>query len=228
MELLEREHGPRRWRSGRPGIDGLVRTILSQNTNDKNSGAAFERLRQTFASWDAVRRAPVHRIARAIRVAGISKVKAARIRRALEQIHTDRGDLSLEFLRSLEPAKAGDYLGQLEGVGPKTVACVLMFCFGMPVLPVDTHVHRVSLRLGLLGPGTGAARAHELLGAVVPPELVYPFHVLLIQHGRKVCRSRSPDCERCVLRRSCTFFKEGQQPISTATLQPPGDPAQVE
>ena len=205
--LLEEAYGPRRWRPGGPGIDGLIGTILSQNTNDRNSGSAFAALRRAFETWDEVRRAPTRRIARAIQVAGLSNVKAPRIKRILQHIHADRGSLSIEFLRRVPPAEARAYLSRFDGVGPKTAACVLMFNFAMPVLPVDTHVHRVSQRLGLIGPRVSAEKAHALLEAMVPPALIYPFHVLMIEHGREVCRRRKPDCGRCVLRRLCRLWR---------------------
>jgi endonuclease-3 len=206
VERLEEAHGPRRWsrRARRSGLEGLIRTILSQNTNDANSGAAFDALRERFGGdWEAVRRAPRRSIARAIRIAGLSNVKAARIKQLLAAIREERGELSLEFLAGLPPEEAAAYLGRFEGVGPKTVACVLMFSFGMPVLPVDTHVHRLARRLGLIDAGVDAEEAHALLARVVPARLVYPFHVLLIAHGREVCHSRGPLCGQCVLRRMC-------------------------
>ena len=205
VELLERAHGPRRWRSSGPGIDGLVGTILSQNTSDTNSGAAFRALRRRYPSWDDVMRAPVREIERTIRPAGLSRTKSARIKAVLQQIHAERGELSLQFLARLSPAEARAYLERFDGVGPKTVACVLMFNFGLPVLPVDTHVHRVSRRLGLIGADVSAERAHELLARAVPRELVYAFHVLLIAHGRARCKARAPRCEGCPLRRLCRY-----------------------
>lgn len=211
VQVLEGAYGKRPWRSSGPGLDGLVRTILSQNTNDGNSGAAFRSLREAFADWDAVRRAPAARIAQAIRIAGLSNIKGPRIKRILQEIHADRGEVSLEFLRDRPPAEARAYLRRFKGVGPKTAACVLMFNFAMPVLPVDTHVHRVSQRLGLIGPRVSAEQAHERLEAIVPAEKVYAFHVLLIQHGREVCHRRSPQCGRCVLRRLCAF-RQGMVP----------------
>jgi len=210
VDVLEAAYGPQRWRSSGPALDGLIRTILSQNTNDRNSRGAFQSLRRAFDSWEAVMRAPTRCIARAIRVAGLATIKSARIKRILRQIHADRGDLSLEFLRDLPADEARAALNRFHGVGPKTAACVLMFSFGMPVLPVDTHVHRVSQRLGLIGPTVSAEKAHDVLAAIVPPELVYPFHVLLIQHGRAICHRRKPACTRCVLRSApgrCTYHE---------------------
>jgi endonuclease III len=208
VQRLEATYGPRPWRRRRPGLEGLIRTILSQSSSDTNSGAAFDALHRRFdGDWDAIRRAPVRRIAGAIRSAGLANVKAQRIKAILRQIQRQRGELSLEFLARLPADQARDYLGAFEGVGPKTVGCVLMFCFGMPVLPVDTHVHRLALRLGLVPPKTGAEAAHALLAPLVPDALVHPFHVLLIQHGRQVCHARSPRCGDCVLRRMCRWVR---------------------
>jgi len=186
-----------------PVLDELVATVLSQNTSDANSDAAYERLRQRFPDWDAVRRAPVRRIARAIRRAGLSNIKAPRIKAILSQIHRQHGRLSLEFLREWPTPRAVEYLSGFSGVGPKTVACVLLFACRKPVLPVDTHVHRVSRRLGLIGPRTGAERAHQELARLVPARRVLEFHIQLIRHGRTRCTARRPQCEDCPLLDLC-------------------------
>ncbi|MFH1264521.1 MAG: endonuclease III [Planctomycetota bacterium] len=182
-----------------PVLDELIATILSQNTSDANSHAAFEELCRRFGDWDAVRRAPVARIAGAIRRAGLANRKAPRIKAILKRIHAERGELSLEFLRSMPTPEAAAYLRGLDGVGPKTAACVLLFACRKPVLPVDTHVHRVSHRLGLIALGTDAARAHEELTPLVPASRVLEFHVQLIRHGRTRCSARNPKCEDCPL-----------------------------
>jgi endonuclease-3 len=142
-------------------------------------------------------------IAAAIRPAGLHRQKARSIRAALRAIRQDRGRLSLDFLRRRPTDWARRYLLALPGVGPKTAACVLCFSLRRPVLPVDTHVHRTSRRLGLLHGRTSAEKAHEVLGALVPPDLTYTFHVLLIEHGRRTCRARRPDCPACPLRDVC-------------------------
>lgn len=182
-----------------PVLDELVATILSQNTSDTNSGAAFDELRRRLPGWDAVRRAPVRRIAKAIRQAGLSNSKAPRIKAILQQIYQERGELSLEFLHDMPAREALEYLVSFSGVGPKTAACVLLFACRKPVLPVDTHVHRVSLRLGLIGERTNAEKAHEQLARLVPPRLVLDFHIQLIRHGRRCCTARKPKCEHCSL-----------------------------
>jgi endonuclease III len=202
---LRRTHGrvdpPEQW----PVLDELVATILSQNTSDKNSDAAFTQLRRRFPDWDAVRRAPAARIATAIRHAGLAQQKAPRIKAILEQIHAEQGKLSLEFLHDMPTEQAVEYLGRFHGVGPKTVACVLLFACRKPVLPVDTHVHRVSGRLGLIGAKTDAVRAHAELAPMVPPGQILEFHVLLIRHGRTICSARRPRCDDCPLWDLCAF-----------------------
>ena len=189
-------------------LNVLIITILSQNTNDSNTDRAYCGLRSAFPDWDAVRRAPESRIARAIQGGGLNQVKAGRIKGLLGAIHRERGELDLEFLHAMSDEEVKDYLGRFKGVGPKTVACLLMFGMGRKVVPVDTHVLRVSKRLGLIGPKVSLEQAHDLLGAQVPPELAYAFHVLLIRHGREVCHARRPRCAGCRIRRSCAFFKE--------------------
>jgi endonuclease III len=194
-----------------PVLDELIATILSQNTSDANSGAAFEELCRRFPDWDSVRRAPVARIAKAIQRAGLSRQKAPRIKAILDEVYRERGGLSLDFVCGLATREAIDYLSHFPGVGPKTVACVLLFACGKPVLPVDTHVHRVSGRLGLIGPKVDANKAHEELAKLVPPHRVLDFHIQLIRHGRQVCLASRPRCQECVLLDRCP---EGHQRLS--------------
>lgn len=204
VRRLEKAYGPRLWRRRtRGGLDQLVATILSQNTNDANSGRAFRRLTSALPTWEAVRAASLGRIERAIRVGGLAPTKARRIKQVLDIIHERYGQLSIAFLARVPLEEARRALAELPGVGPKTVACVLMFGFNRPVLPVDTHVHRVSLRLGLIPPETSAEAAHRLLQSQVPDPLVYPFHVLLVEHGRLRCHARRPECRDCVLADRC-------------------------
>jgi endonuclease-3 len=200
---LAKAYGPVELGERGPVLDELVGTILSQNTSDTNSHAAFEELSRRFSDWDAVRRAPVRRIAGAIRRGGLAEQKAPRIKAILRAIHRERGELSLEFLRDVPPAEAMEYLTAFDGIGPKTAACVLLFACRKPVLPVDTHVHRISRRLGLIGPNVDAAKAHDELPRLVAPRLVLEFHVGLIRHGRRVCKARKPGCEECPLLDLC-------------------------
>jgi endonuclease-3 len=203
VRRLERVYGPRPWRRHRGGIDGLIQTILSQNTSDGNSGAAFLSLRKRFPQWEQVLTARVSSIETAIRCGGLSRMKAPRIKKALSGIRESRGTLSLDFLDDMPLSEAKAYLESIEGVGPKTAACVLMFCYNRPALPVDTHVHRVARRLGLIPEKCATGPAHEMLEQMCPPELVYPFHVLMIEHGRKTCRARRPRCDECALADLC-------------------------
>jgi endonuclease-3 len=181
----------------------LIATILSQHTSDVNTARSFNTLMDRFGSFDAIRRAPVQEIEAAIRVGGLARTKAPRIKRALERLHAEHGRLDLDFLARLELADARRYLTGLGGVGPKTAACVLLFSFGKPAIPVDTHVHRVSRRLGLIGPGTTAEQAHVELEAVVPADQAYNFHVNLIRHGRQTCKALRPLCGLCPLEDIC-------------------------
>lgn len=211
--LLSQAYGTPRWHPSGDPLSGLMGTILSQNTSDANSGRAFARLTQTFGSWDEVERASVERIASAIAGGGLSRVKAPRIKAILERIRGERGWLDLGFLGDMPLAEARAWLESLPGVGPKTAACVLLFSLGRPALPVDTHVYRVSRRLGLIGNGVSPAQAHELLESQIRPEAVYSFHVNMVRHGREVCRAGRPRCRECVLLSECVY---GEREVRTA------------
>jgi endonuclease-3 len=203
LQRLRAVHGPVKLGPPWPPLDELIATILSQNTSDANSAAAYAALRRRFSTWDAVQKAPIAAVVAAIHRAGLSRQKAPRIQAILRRVHAERGNLSLDFLRDLPVDEALAYLRRFPGVGPKTAACVLLFACRQPVLPVDTHVHRVSRRLGLIGPRTMAEQAHDVLAGVVPPAHVLAFHILLIRHGRAVCTARRPRCAACVLRDGC-------------------------
>jgi endonuclease-3 len=203
--LLAQAYGPRPFPGRGDPLGELVQTILSQSTSDLNSGRAYESLRARFPTWAAVLDAPVEEVYDAIRQAGLGNIKAPRIQGALASILQRTGGLSLNFLADLPLAEARAWLLGLDGVGPKTAACVLMFALGMPALPVDTHVHRVSLRLGLIAPRVSAERAHALLESALEPAQVYPFHLHMIRHGRLVCHARGPDCGRCPLAGVCDY-----------------------
>ncbi|MBI4234598.1 MAG: endonuclease III [Chloroflexi bacterium] len=215
LTALEREYGPIQWRPRYEPVAELVFTILSQHTSDANAGRAFHQLEQAFGSWEAVMKADVDDVAAAIWTAGLARQKAPRLQGALRQIKALRGELDLAFLRRLPLAEAKGWLRQLKGVGPKTAAVVLCFSLGMPAMPVDTHVHRVARRLGLIEGRVSAEQAHDLLEAQVAPEQVFPFHVHLITHGRQVCKAQRPRCEACVLEPRCP---------SSRLRQPEGSP----
>jgi endonuclease-3 len=211
LSRLEDAYGRPDWRpTGRP-LAELVQTILSQHTSDLNSGRAYTALVARFpgASGEldaaAVRDAPTPVVAEAIRSGGLAEVKAARIQAVLRALSPDGGPPALPDLAAMPLAVARDFLTGLPGVGPKTAACVLLFGLGLPALPVDTHVHRVSRRLGLIPAGVSATAAHAALEAITPPELVYRFHVALIRHGRRVCRAPLPRCGACSVRDLCPY-----------------------
>jgi len=187
-------------------VGTLVNTILSQNTNDRNRDVAYNRLRQRFPTWEAVRDAPAEQIIDAVRPAGLAPTKGPRVQEALRAIAERQGEISLEFLRDQPLEEARRWLLSLHGVGPKTAAIVLLFAIGRPAFPVDTHVHRVTKRLGLIPKSTSREKAHELLEELVPESLYYPFHLNVIRHGRTVCVARTPKCEACVLREICITY----------------------
>jgi endonuclease-3 len=189
-----------------PPLDTLVGTILSQNTNDVNRDRAYKRLRQRFPEWEQVRDAPAEEVIEAIRPGGLANQKGPRIQKALRRITEKRGELSLDFLADLSLEKARTWLESLDGVGPKTAAIVLLFSLGRPAFPVDTHVHRVSRRLGLINERTSAEKAHPLLEAQLPQQWYYAFHMNVVRHGRQVCQARKPKCQDCTLSDLCDFF----------------------
>lgn len=188
-------------------LDELILTILSQNTNDQNSGRAFRALRHKWNDWDEVRKAPLREIEETIQEGGLAHIKAGRIKAILEQIHQERGALSLDFLKTLSYREAWDYLISFKGVGPKTVACVMLFSLRRPAFPVDTHVYRVVDRVTGVDERRSPVQMQEELQKVVPPGLMYSFHLHLVRHGRLVCRPRNPLCEGCKLLSSCTYGK---------------------
>jgi endonuclease-3 len=173
--------------------------VLSQNTNDRNRDVAWARLRERLPTWDAVREAPVAEIEDAIRPGGLAPTKAVRIKRILEALAGD----DLSWLEDAPLEEARDYLCDLPGVGRKTAACVLLFSFGRPEVPVDTHVYRVASRLGLIRRGASFDEAHDEMLRLVDPDDAYEVHVLLIRHGRRTCIAREPRCAECPLRRMC-------------------------
>lgn len=203
LRRLDEAYGPRMFVSrGRP-VDVLVETVLSQNTSDVNSHRAFESLLARFGSLEAVASSPVAEIEDAIRFAGLSRIKSVRIREMLERLTRENGSLDLSFLSGMDLDEARAYLTGFKGVGVKTANCVLIFSLGLPALPVDTHVYRVSRRLGLIGARVNVEAAHKDLEARVRPEDRYRFHLHLIEHGRRVCHARKPRCSGCVLNALC-------------------------
>ena len=211
-------------------VSELVLTILSQNTADTNSFRAFTALRARYGSWDDVLHAPTDELVEVIRPGGLGPTKAPRIQHVLAEVHAATGgSWDLSFLGTQPLAEARDWLVSLTGIGRKTASIILLFGFGRPAVPVDTHVHRVATRLGMLPPRTPLDRAHDLLEEVLQPEEMYPFHVELIRHGRDTCRAPRPICGLCPLTDVCAYYvlaAKGKAPMAPVPRSHPADGAQ--
>lgn len=194
------------WRNPLPPIDELVSTILSQNTNDTNRDRAFEALIARFPTWEEVRDAETSQVIEPIRPAGLANQKGPRIQEILVQITQQRGELDLSFLEDMSTDEAREWLMQFNGVGPKTAAIVLQFSLGKPAFPVDTHIYRVTGRVGIRPEKMNAEKAHEFLADLLPPETYYPAHLNLIRLGREICQARKPDCHLCPLQEICDYY----------------------
>ena len=194
------------WRTPLPPVDELVSTILSQNTNDINRDAAFESLKAAFPDWDSVMNADTDKVVDAIRIAGLANQKGPRIQKALREIadHTG-GEITLEFLREVPLEEARAWLTGMKGVGPKTAAIVLLFAMGIPAFPVDTHIYRVSGRLGIRPANLSVEKTHTYLEERIPEDFFYDLHLNIIRLGREVCGARKWHCARCPLEDLCPF-----------------------
>lgn len=201
-------YGYPKWRNTLPPVDELVSTILSQNTNDLNRDVAFEALKASFPTWEAVRDAPVRSVKAAIRTAGLANQKAPRIQQALRSITKLTNGLSLEFLRDLPINEAKTWLRQFKGVGPKTAAIVLQFSLDKPAFPVDTHIYRVTGRVGLRPANMSVEKAHDYFEKLFPPETYYAAHLNIIRLGREICVARKPRCPECPLKELCGYYAE--------------------
>lgn len=206
-EELAACYGEPLWRNPLPPLDELVSTILSQNTNDLNRDRAFQALRQRYPTWEAVREADAADVIAAIRSAGLANQKGPRIQAVLREITEQHGELSLDFLNGLTIDEAHRRLVQFHGVGPKTAAIVLLFSLGKPAFPVDTHIYRVTGRLGLRPPQMSVEDAHRHLEGLFSPEAYYPVHLNLIRLGREICRARRPNCPICPLKQHCDYYR---------------------
>jgi endonuclease-3 len=204
--VLLQTYGHPDWRPDFAPMDELILTILSANTSDVNSGRAFERLKATYPDWQAVLDAPLDELTDVIRPAGLGPTKAPRIQAALRRVLAERGAFDISFLAGLPVEQGLAWLTQLDGVGHKTASIVLLFCFGQPAFPVDTHVQRVTQRLGLAGPNDDPAKIKALWESLAPAEWFYPLHLNLIRHGRQVCHARKPACGVCPLQPHCDYF----------------------
>ncbi len=205
IQNLERTYGvPKNERASDP-LDMLIKIILSQATSDTNSDRTFAALKKRFPAWDDASRARTSTIANTIRAGGLANQKAAVIKDLLGQIKEKHGALNLDFLHELSNEEAVRYLAQFRGIGPKTVACTLLFACRKEVFPLDTHIFRILRRVGLIPQKCTDARAHEIMNRIVPPGKFYSFHVNLVRHGRALCRPRDPLCERCPIVEYCDY-----------------------
>ncbi len=211
--------------SARDPLDGLILIILSQATNDQNCERAFISLRAKFPTWEDVLNAPVEKIADAIRSGGLANQKAARIRQLLREIKEDSGALDLNWMHDAAPEKCRAYLSKFHGVGPKTVACVLLFFLDKPAFPVDTHVLRIATRLGWLRAQASADEAHRILEVAVPDDCKLDLHINLIAHGRALCRADGnggPQCGACPIKQLCAHGKSLKNAARGETLKREG------
>ncbi len=204
-EKLLAAFGNPTWHTPLPPIDELISTILSQNTSDINSGRGFTALRARFSTWEQVRDAPENQVIEAIRVAGLANQKGPRIQKVLREITAERGNLDLSFLQQMPLEDARAWLTKFHGVGPKTAAIVLQFSLDRPAFPVDTHIYRVSGRIGLRPPKMSVEQAHVWLEKLFKPENYYADHLNLIRLGREICHPRKPDCPHCPLVKVCEY-----------------------
>jgi endonuclease-3 len=205
-ETLIEAYGMPVWRTPLPPVDELVSTILSQNTNDINRDKAFDTLKDRFPTWEAVMAADKDEVIEAVRIAGLANQKGPRIQQALKEIaaHTG-GSLELDFLRELPVEEARQWLMAIKGVGPKTAAIVLLFSMGIPAFPVDTHIYRVTGRLGLRPMKLNREQTHVYLEERIPPDYFYDLHLNIIRLGREVCGARKWECDRCPVESLCPF-----------------------
>jgi endonuclease III len=204
-ERLLEFYGEPIWRNPLPPIDELVSTILSQNTNDVNRDRAYNSLRAKFKAWEEVRDAPEAEVVDAIRTAGLANQKGPRIQQVLRSITEERGNLDLSFLSDLPVEEAKAWLTRFNGVGPKPAAIVLCFSLGKPAFPVDTHIYRVTGRIGLRPMKMSVEQAHQHLESLFPPETYYAAHLNIIRLGREICTARRPYCEKCPIVKLCDF-----------------------
>lgn len=205
--LLGEAYGIRPWAPRRAPLHELISTMLSHRTTEANEAKAFGQLWEQFGSWEAIAAAPAAEIAAAIAPANFAEAKAPRIKAVLTQISAERGAPAIDFLADLPAEQGMAWLESLPGVGPKTASLVLLFCFHKPVLPVDTHVHRVSGRIGLIGAKTTAEQAHSLLAEQLPrdADVLWNFHLNMLRHGQRICVWERPRCAKCPLLEHCDY-----------------------
>jgi endonuclease-3 len=204
-QILGDFYGHPDWRNPLPPLDELVSTILSQNTNDINRDRAFDALTAKYPSWEEVRDASEQEVINTIRPAGLANQKGPRIQNILKEITTQKGSLDLSFLNDMPAEEARQWLHEFKGVGPKTAAIVLQFSLGKPAFPVDTHIYRVTGRLGIRPPKMTANQAHVYMEELLPADAYYPAHLNIIRLGREICSARKPNCDQCPLNEICDY-----------------------
>ncbi|MDE3074530.1 MAG: endonuclease III [Chloroflexota bacterium] len=197
----------------------LIGTVLSQHTSDVNAGRAFASLRARYANWEAVRDAPPEELRETIRQGGLAAIKAARIQAILRALSRPDGRVAMPDLTAMGVQAARGFLLELPGVGRKTASCVLLFACQLPVIPVDTHVHRVATRLGMAPRRASPEQTCDLLEAAVPPEDCYSFHLNLIRHGREVCKAQRPRCAICTLQTRCRTYQPNEASATAAFFE---------
>lgn len=210
--IFREVYGDLQWEPTQDAMDELVSCILSQNTNDNNRDRGFYALKARYPTWQAVMEAPEDQVIATIRPAGLANQKGPRIQNALRHIWSERGAFDLNFLGEWSLTEARQWLTALDGIGPKTAAIVMCFSFNRPAFPVDTHVHRVGMRIGFLPDKINADKAHDVMERLVPPEAHYAFHIQLIRHGRTICKARNPLCDRCPISQYCDYFNSLRKP----------------
>jgi endonuclease III len=210
LDRLSSVYGIPTWRDPLPPVDELISTILSQNTNDRNRDLAFNSLKSRFSSWEAVMSAKDEEIIQAIRVAGLANQKGPRIKVVLNEINQERGNLDLSFLGEMPLEDARSWLLKFKGVGRKTAAIVLQFSLNRPAFPVDTHIYRVTGRLGVRPVNMNVEQTHFLMEESVDPEKYYAGHLNLIRLGRETCHARKPNCANCPVNDLCAYYKTTQ------------------
>jgi endonuclease-3 len=207
LQNLRAVYGIPRNKPGLDPLDVLIETILSQSTTNVNSRRTFDNLKKRFPDWESARRARVASIENTIREGGLAKQKSARIKKLLNDIHEQVGSLDLSFLNTCPLDEAKAFLSGLKGVGPKTVACTLLFACNRPVFPIDVHIFRIARRLALIPQKCSDEQAHRLMEQLIPPGRYYEAHINMIRHGRKICRPREPRCEECCIVDYCEYYR---------------------
>ncbi len=205
---LAQVYGEPQWQQHIPPVDELVCTILSQATSDGNRDKGFNALKERYPDWESVMNAPPEEVVKTIYSAGLANRKGPRIQAALRYVEEAREEIELDFLTDMPLKEAVKWLVNIKGVGRKTAAIILLFSFGLPTFPVDTHVHRIMKRTGMIGEKVTATKAHDILENIGDPATFYPMHLNLIQHGRETCVARNPHCHRCPIQIYCDYYLE--------------------